>query len=120
MFMKKYSVAAGLAVIACTSAGPVLSSTGVSLVKAVYSDLSNGNLVYIQLVTPPSSKPACATNPNVDYAFDASTPAGKVLYATLLTAYAAQTQVSVGGYNTSALGGAYSVQAEDLRWVRAQ
>lgn len=90
-------------------------------VRAIYSDLNvgSGNVVFLQMAVSPANA-ACADNPNVDYAFDASTQAGKILYATILAAYVSQEEVVIGGTDLCTLSAAFGVNAENLRWVRAQ
>jgi hypothetical protein len=115
--MKRFLTAAIASTVSCLVPVSAFASLSSGLLKAVYGDLSYPNLVFVQFAAPATKAP-CATNPNVDYVLDVSSATGKTLYSMLLTAYAAQTPVKIGGYDTCNL--AASVLAEDVRWVRAE
>lgn len=120
--MKRQIAITAAFLFACSFAEVAVASTATGVVKAVYFDLNvgSGNIVFFQMEVLPSNKPACADNPNVDYAFDVSTIAGKNLYSALLAAYASQREVKIGGYDGCSLGAAYGVNAENVRWIRTQ
>lgn len=96
------------------SVGQAQASVATGVIRFVSLDFGtgSGNIVFVKMELTPAAKPGCATNPNADYSFDASTVAGKNFYALLLASYAAQREVKIGGYDTCSVN-----SSEDLRWV---
>lgn len=87
-------------------------ATGIIRWVSLDFDSSGGNIVFVKMEVTPAAKPGCASNPNADYSFDASTVAGKNFYAFLLASYTAQREVKIGGYDTCSVN-----SSENLRWV---
>ena len=90
-------------------------------VKAVNFKVTNGSIVFFQLdVSPNKPQGHCGTNSNVDFAFDSATPAGKNILAAVLSAYATQKNVYVGGDDTCTVGAEIVSNVENLLWFRQE
>lgn len=68
-------------------------------------------LVRVNIEGVQNNAPSCHTNTLYDYSFDASTEQGKLIYATLLAAQKANTEITVKGFGTC------TNSIEDLDWI---
>lgn len=85
-------------------------STGL-VTKMEYGPVYRG-LVFVDIEGETNTE--CATNRNgFDYAFDASTEAGKLVFSSLLAAQRSGVEVTLSGEGTCTL----NTTIEDLRWM---
>ncbi len=78
------------------------SSVGASLVEGVkinkvFAGPQFGNNVFISVSVKPASPPSCQSNSTYSYVFDGTTDSGKMTLSIVLSAYAAQNVVNIGG-----------------------
>jgi len=62
-----------------------------------------GKNVILTISAKPTALPSCQTNTSYNYVFDGSTDEGKMTLSVVLTAYASQKDVWLGGKNTCSL-----------------
>ena len=77
----------GLLLVGSQTAWAAYDYTG--LIEMVYSGPNYGGKVFIQVAAAPYGSVACDSNPTFDFVFDASTSEGKIIFVSILTAYAA-------------------------------
>ncbi|MGR2667726.1 hypothetical protein [Vibrio campbellii] len=88
-------------------------STGL-VTKMEYGPVYRG-LVFVDIEGETNTE--CATNRNgFDYAFDASTEAGKLVFSSLLAAQRSGVEVTLSGEGTCTL----NTTIEDLRWMQSK
>ena len=72
-----------------------------------------GNNVFLVIESKASNLPSCQTNGIYSYVFDGTTAVGKMTLSAVLSAYAAQRTVTIGGANTCSLYG----NVENLNYI---
>lgn len=75
-----------------------------------------GNMVFIEVSPKPTDSPACQTNPRYSFVFDPTTPIGKIMLGIALTAYTAEREVYIDGYNSCSVFNG----VESMRQIRAK
>lgn len=94
------------------SSGSEISS---AIVNEVLVGPYYGGKVFIDVSGTPSNIPSCNTSTSgLDYAFDGTTPEGKMYLSIVLTAYASKAEVQLRGEGTCNL----QSNVEDLRFIR--
>jgi hypothetical protein len=83
----KWLIGIGFLLAMSESAWAAYDYTGT--ISVLYSGPSYGGKVFIQVAGAPSGSVACNWNTDFLFAFDATTPEGKIVFSSLLTAYAA-------------------------------
>lgn len=82
---------------------PAFASDVTTKILGVLAGEAYGNVVFLKLAASPTTVPSCQTNTQYSYAFDATTPAGKISLSIALTAQASGKDVYLSGFNSCAV-----------------
>lgn len=108
----KLCLVALLSLYCCAAAAGI----GQGMVAKVESGPLYGSKVFITIDGVVTDSPACRTAGNYHFVFDASSPEGKAVMATIMLAKATKQSVIVSGFERCSLYGG----VEDLRWFRLE
>ncbi len=94
------------------------STIATTKISSILMGEAYGNVALIGISVKPGTVPACQTNPDYNYIIDLSTDVGKATLSLALTAYAAQKDVYLNGFDSCTL--LPSVGVERLRqiWIK--
>lgn len=76
------------------------SSVDNTTITRVMIDQNYGSIIYVQVAGTLSNSPSCLTNNTWQYAFDASTTFGKLMFSQVLAAYNSIKTVKIEGAGT--------------------
>lgn len=116
MFRQRFILGCGLIGLSLVASTSFASAVSVTKITQVLAGPVNGNKVFVVLSVKPASQPACQSNPNFSYVFDASTAVGKVVLSMVLTAHTTQQDVYIDGDDTCSLHG--SVESLRQVWLK--